>query len=86
MIEIITHIALIAASLFFGLWLGRYDQKLKRKQEQINKAIKYEKVRKEALEHLRNLHDVQNDTPLEQWREEWEVIMHQVQDFLKKHE
>jgi hypothetical protein len=41
---------------------------------------------KESLRLLRNLADIQNDTPLEKDRKIWEKIMKQVYEFLNKNE
>ena len=40
----------------------------------------------ESLILLRDLHDLQNDAPLERHREEWEKTMKDVATFLEKHE
>jgi len=40
----------------------------------------------EGLDLLRTLADLQNDAPLEKWRDEWEQTMHKVYAFLDEHE
>lgn len=40
----------------------------------------------ESIELLRNLADLQNGAPLEQYRKKWEETMKQVDDFLNKWE
>lgn len=40
----------------------------------------------QAVRLLRRLHDLQNGPPLEKYRQEWEEVMSEVQDFLEKHE
>lgn len=46
----------------------------------------YKTISTEALRLLRALAEVQNDAPLEKYREEWERVMGEVWAFLEEHE
>ena len=46
----------------------------------------YDAALAQALTLLRALADLQNGPPLERYRKEWESVMYDVYDFLRKHE
>jgi len=44
-----------------------------------------EAQRSELVEALENLYEVQNDAPLEKYRQEWETAMEEAKEVLKKY-
>lgn len=67
-------------------WEGERVEDFNQLIKMIKKQMKEQEKFKKALHLLRSLADVQNDAPLEKYREEWERTTKDVYDFLSAHE
>jgi hypothetical protein len=67
-------------------WQGEPVEDLNQLIKTIKKQMQKQEKFKKALHLLRSLADVQNDAPLEKYREEWKRTMREVYDFLHEHE